>query len=147
MSKQFDENELAQLTERYVAVWNEPDAENRGKLIRELWAVDGAQVLADQPQEIREAATALAFPIPSMEVRGHDALDRRVTRAYEMFVAPGEHIFAARGQATQLSVNLVGITWLMVARGHGAVAGGGYDVLALDEDGRSRVDHQFIGVA
>jgi hypothetical protein len=147
MSKQFDENELAQLTERYVAMWNEPDAENRGKLIRELWAIDGAQVLADPPQEIREAATALAFPIPSMEVCGHDALDRRVTRAYEMFVAPGEHIFAARGQATQLSVNLVGITWLMVARGDGAVAGGGYDVLALDEDGRIRVDHQFIGVA
>ncbi|MEV6431894.1 hypothetical protein [Nocardia sp. NPDC051463] len=147
MSKQFDENELAALTERYVAMWNEPDAENRSKLIRELWAADGAQVLADPPQEIREAAAALAFPIPTLEVRGHDALERRVTRAYEMFVAPGEHAFAARGRATQLSVNLVGITWLMVSQADGSVAGGGYDVLALDEDGRIRVDHQFIGVA
>ncbi|MFQ6330251.1 hypothetical protein ACLMAL_29525 [Nocardia sp. CWNU-33] len=147
MSKQFDENELATLTERYVAMWNESDAENRSKMIRELWAIDGVQVLVDPPQEIREAAAAIAFPIPAMEVRGHDALDRRVTRAYEMFVAAGEHIFAASGQATQLSVNLVGITWLMVSQADGSVVGGGYDVLALDEDGRIQSDHQHIGVA
>jgi hypothetical protein len=145
MSKQFDDNELAGFAERYVALWNESDPGNRGKLIRELWAADGAQVLADPPQEIRAAAAALAFPIPTLEVRGHDALDRRVTRAYEMFL--GDHVFEACGQATQLSVNLIGLTWAMVSRTDGSVAGGGYDVLALDDDGRIRVDHQFIGVS
>ena len=37
------------LVRRYVAVWQEPDAELRRKAVRELWAEDGAQVL--QPPE------------------------------------------------------------------------------------------------
>src|SRR4051812_46120075 len=83
MSNELDVKVLA---DRYVAQWNEPDPAARSALIRELWAHDGIQVLVDPPQEIREAAEQLAFPVPPLEVRGHDALDARVTRAYEMFV-------------------------------------------------------------
>lgn len=146
MSKQLTEDELMRLPERYLAMWNEPDANMRRTLISELWAADGAQVLVDPPQAIREAASALAFPIPTLTVRGHEALDHRVTRAHEMFVAPGEYIFESRGAATRLSVNLVGFTWVMVAKPQGTVAGGGYEVLALDGEGRIRLDHQYIGL-
>jgi hypothetical protein len=36
-------------------------------VIRELWAPDGAQVLVDPPEEIRDAAAQLAFAIPPLE--------------------------------------------------------------------------------
>ncbi|MEV6325151.1 hypothetical protein AB0M45_28810 [Nocardia sp. NPDC051787] len=147
MSKQLDEQELMHFAERYVALWNEPDAEARHRLIRQLWSADGAHVLVDPPQAMREALAALSFPVPTVEIRGYEALDRRVDRAYDEFVAPGEHVFAVQGPAVRLSVNLIGLTWHMVSKSDGAVAGGGYDVIALDNAGRIRWDHQYIGVA
>ncbi|MCK2222043.1 hypothetical protein MF672_050795 (plasmid) [Actinomadura sp. ATCC 31491] len=129
---------------RYVAQWNEPDPDRRAALVRELWAGDGVQVLVDPPQAIREAAAGLAFPAPPLEVRGHEALEARVRRAYEMFVAPGEHVFAAAGEAFALLPGLVALRWSMVSARTGERAGGGLDVLALDADGRIRTDHQFI---
>jgi hypothetical protein len=104
-------------------------------------------VLVDPPQEVRDAATGLAFPVPRFEVRGHDEIDRRVTRAYEMFVAPGEYTFAASADADAallMAPNLVGLPWDMVTVADGTVVGSGYDVLALDDDGRIRLDHQHI---
>ncbi|WP_327113234.1 hypothetical protein OHB12_30965 [Nocardia sp. NBC_01730] len=147
MSNQTDDQQLTDFTDRYVAMWNEPDAEIRHKRVRELWAVDGAQVLVDPPQALREALTALSFPIPTVEIRGYEALDRRVGRAYEMFIAPGEHMFTPSGPTVRLSANLIGLSWRMVTREDRAVAGGGYDVVALDGEGRIRWDHQYIGVA
>lgn len=147
MSRQLDEQALARLTEQYVALWNEADAQARHKRIQELWAVDSAQVLVNPPQAMREALTNLAVPVPSVEVRGHEALERRVAAAYEMFVAPGEHRFAPGGPAVRLTENLVGLPWLMVAVDDGSVAGGGYDVLVLDTAGRIRWDHQYVGIS
>lgn len=141
MSNELDVKVLA---DRYIALWNEPDPAARGALIRELWAHDGIQVLVDPPQEIREAAERLAFPVPPLEVRGHDALDARVTRAYEMFVAPGEYVFQAHGDAVVLLPNVVGVRWSMVSARGAETVGGGLDVLALDGEGRIRTDHQFI---
>jgi hypothetical protein len=78
-----------ELVGRYVAVWNQPDAEVRRKAIHELWAEDGAHIL--QPsQEIRKAAAGLGFAAAVLEARGHDALEVRVTRSYEEFVAQGD---------------------------------------------------------
>ncbi|QFY13500.1 hypothetical protein GBF35_49260 [Nonomuraea phyllanthi] len=133
--------------DRYVAQWNEPDPATRTALVRELWAPDGVQVLVDPPQAIREAAADLAFPVPPLEVRGHDALDARVARAYEMFVAPGEHVFEVAGEASLLLQNVVAIRWSMVSTRTREAVGGGLDILALDGDGRVRTDHQFIGVS
>ncbi|MBF6222337.1 hypothetical protein IU479_30040 [Nocardia abscessus] len=147
MSKQLDEQELSRFTERYIALWNEADAEARHEQIRRLWSEDGAQVLVDPPQAMREALAQLSFPIPTVQIRGYEALDRRVDRAYDEFVAPGEHVFVGKGPAVRLSVNLIGLTWHMVAKADRAVVGGGYDVIALDDEGRIRWDHQYIGVA
>ncbi|MEW9528564.1 hypothetical protein [Microbispora sp. NPDC049125] len=132
--------------DRYVAQWNEPDPAARGALIRDLWAPDGIQVLVDPPETIRDAASALAFPVPPLEVRGHEALNARVTRAYEMFVAPGEHAFETAGEPLLLLPGVLGVRWSMVLIRTGEAVGGGLDVLALDGDERIRTDHQFIGV-
>ncbi|WP_067574154.1 hypothetical protein [Nocardia acidivorans] len=147
MTNDLDITALTTLTEQYIALWNEADPAARTKLIAELWSPDGAQVLTDPPQEIREAAAALAFPIPHLTVRGHRELDARVTRAYEMFIAPGEYTFAPRGVAQRLAGGLVGLGWSMVSIADGSEGGTGYDVLALDQDGRIRSDHQYIGPA
>ncbi|MBE1589590.1 hypothetical protein ACFPOI_09440 [Nonomuraea angiospora] len=137
--------DIKQWADRYVAQWNEPDPAARAALIREVWALDGVQVLVDPPQEIREAAAGLAFPVPPLEVRGHDALNARVTRAYEMFVASGEHVFECAEEAALLLPNVLGIRWSMVSTSTGQAVGGGLDILALDSEGRIRTDHQFIG--
>ncbi|MFI7135715.1 hypothetical protein ACIBQ1_59425 [Nonomuraea sp. NPDC050153] len=138
--------DIKQCADRYVAQWNEPDPAARAALIREVWAFDGVQVLVDPPQEIREAAAGLAFPVPPLEVRGHDALNARVTRAYEMFVASGEHVFECAEAASLLLPNVLGVRWSMVSTHTGQPVGGGLDILSLDGDGRIRTDHQFIGV-
>ncbi|MEV5746267.1 hypothetical protein AB0L00_00490 [Actinoallomurus sp. NPDC052308] len=144
MSNELDVKELA---DRYIAQWNESDPAARSAAIRELWAEDGVQVLVDPPQEIRQAAAGLAFAVPPLEVRGHAAMDARVTRAYEMFVAPGEHVFEAAAEVCVLLPNVVGVRWSMTSTSSGEAVGGGLDVLALDDDGRIRADYQFIGAS
>ena len=136
-------NDLTHFAQRYMAQWNESDPELRRKLIREVWAPTGAQTLVDPPVEIREAAERLNFAVPALEVRGHDAMEARVARAYEMFVASGEYLFEV-GAATRLPAGLIGLPWSMVARADGSVAGGGYEVIGLAPDGRITSDHQFI---
>ncbi|MGW2474553.1 hypothetical protein [Streptomyces sp. NPDC001665] len=134
--------DVHELTDRYVAVWNEPDAERRRAAVRELWSADAVHVLRP-PQEIREAAEGLGFDRLLLEARGHDALDFRVTRAYEEFVAPGTFVFRSRGDADRLH-DVVKFTWQMAPRGGGEAAGVGLEVLVLGPDGRIVNDYQFI---
>lgn len=39
----------------------------------------------------------------------------------------------------------VTLTWVMRSRTDGSAAGSGFDVLTVDEAGRIRTDHQFVG--
>ncbi|MEV0306579.1 hypothetical protein [Nonomuraea fuscirosea] len=126
---------------RYVAVWNEPDAGLRRKAVAELWTEDGVQLL-QPPQDIREAAAALGVT-PILEARGHEALEARVTRSYEKFVAPGEFFFRPRDNADRLA-DIVKFTWEMVPTDGGEPVGAGLEILVLGADGRIRTDYQFI---
>ncbi|MFF7336836.1 hypothetical protein ACFZAT_05785 [Streptomyces sp. NPDC008163] len=135
--------DVHELTDRYVAVWNEPDAERRRAAVRELWSADAVHVLRP-PQEIREAAEGLGFGRLLLEARGYDALDFRVTRAHEEFVAPGTFVFRSRGDADRLH-DVVKFTWEMAPRDGGEAAGVGLEVLVLGPDGRIVSDYQFIG--
>jgi hypothetical protein len=145
MTKQLDQQALVDLTGRWFALWTEADSHARSRQVADLWATNGAQVLVDPPEAMRDAATELAFPVPRLEVRGHDEIDRRVTRAYEMFIEPGEYTFtAAGGDAVLLAPALVGLAWDMVTIADGTVVGRGYDVLVLDDNGRILLDHQHI---
>lgn len=131
------------LTDRYVAVWNEPDRTTRRRLTRELWADDGTHVLETPPQAVRDAARALGLPAPALVAHGYDELDRRIDRSYEDFVAPGTHVFRSGGDASRHG-EVVSFTWQMVATDDGTVAGGGRAVLVLDREGRIRRDHQYV---
>ncbi len=128
-----------ELTDRYVAVWNEPDADVRRHTIRELWAKDATHVLRP-PQDIRQAAEGLGFVSATLEARGYAALEFRVTRAYEEFVVPGT--FSSRRNADGLH-DIVKFSWEMVSH-YGEVTGAGLEILVLDQDDRIRTDYQFI---
>jgi hypothetical protein len=133
---------MMEIVERYVAMWNEPDAERRRAAVRELWAADAMHVLRP-PREMRETADGLGFPDVLLESHGHDALVYRVERAYEEFVAPGTFVFRHRGDADRLR-DVVTFHWEMVARDSGEVAGSGLEVLVLAADGRIAADYQFV---
>jgi hypothetical protein len=49
--------EAKQLADRYMALWNEPDPDRRGRMIAELWTEDGSQIL-QPPQQMREIAAS-----------------------------------------------------------------------------------------
>ncbi|GAA3397025.1 hypothetical protein [Cryptosporangium minutisporangium] len=136
------ETVLQDLTDRYVAVWSEPDAERRRAAVRALWSDDAVHLL-QPPAEMRSAAEGLGFHRLVLEARGHAALELRVTRSYEEFIAPGTFEFRARGDADRLR-NVVKFRWEMVSRADGDVAGVGLEVLELGEDGRIVSDYQFI---
>ncbi|MFI0811510.1 hypothetical protein [Streptomyces echinatus] len=133
---------LQDLTDRYVAVWNEPDAERRRAAIRELWSADAVHAL-QPPEDLRRTAQGLGFGRLVLEARGHDALDVRVTRAHEEFVAPGDYLFRSCGDADRLH-DVVKFHWEMTSRDGGEVAAVGLEILLLGPDGRITGDYQFI---
>jgi hypothetical protein len=134
--------DVQELSHRYTSVWNEPDAERRRQLIGELWAEDGVQVL--QPPEAVVATASALGVTPTFEVRGHAAIENRITRAYEDFVAPCKHVFRTRPDAVALA-GVVKFHWDMVSLADGEPVGGGLEFLVLDGGGRIRTDYQFIG--
>ena len=98
MTKHLDDEALVDFSRRWSVLWTEADPQARSRQVVELWAPAGAQVLVDPPQAMRDAATELAFPVPRLEVRGHDEIERRVAQAYALFVEPGEYTFRAAGR-------------------------------------------------
>lgn len=132
-----------ELALRYIALWNEPDAELRRKAIQTLWTEGGTHML-QPPLEMRQAAARLGFGEATLLIEGYDALEVRVTRAYQEFVAPGQFIFRPRGNADRLG-NIVKFSWEMLPAAGGDPAGGGLEFLMLDGDGRIKSDYQFIG--
>jgi hypothetical protein len=130
------------LVERYVALWNEPDPDARGRMIRALWAPAGEHVL-DPPADHRQTAQAIGFEAPTLEIRGYSAIETRAARAFDEFVASGEYVFRARPNAARLR-NVVKFKWEMISTATGDIAGVGLDVFVLDDRGRIEVDYQFV---
>lgn len=134
--------DINDLTDRYTALWNEPDAARRRAAIRTLWSDDATHVL-QAPTELRHSAAGLGFDHLVLQARGFNALEFRVTHAYEEFVAPGTFVFRSRGNAERLH-DVVKFNWEMARRDGGEVAGVGLEVLILGPDGRIVSDYQFI---
>ena len=59
----------AGLAEKYLALWNEPDAERRRQGVTALWTDDALHVL-QPPEAVRQAAAALAVE-STFQARGH----------------------------------------------------------------------------
>jgi hypothetical protein len=136
--------ELKQLIGHWIAQWNEPEPDERRRLIHDVWAEDGFQVMVNPPAGIRDIAAHYAAPFPSIEIRGHDALYARVTRAFDMFVASGDYVFEQAGAVVRHAGAAVALTWVMRSRADGSVAGTGLEVLTFDAGGRVRSDHEFV---
>ena len=134
-----DTNELV---DRYVALWNEPDAERRRVAIETLWKEDGAQIL-QPPQEAREIAARPGLRLTArFEVLGHAALETRAKSVQEEFIARRGFVFRRRDNVERLA-DVVTFNWEMVSK-DGTVAGVGLEFLLLAPDDRIRRDYMFI---
>ena len=109
---------------RYVAVWNEPDAEARRRQIAELWVEDGSHFA------------------PSHEAGGYGALEARITGAHEEFVGRGGFVFRRVGPVDGHH-DVMRLKWEMVPVAGGPAAAVGSDVFLFHPDGRLRFDYQF----
>jgi hypothetical protein len=126
--------------ERYVAIWNEPDAAARRAAVAALWTEDAVQYL--RPSEpARDAAAELDVEAVFI-MRGHAELERRVTRAYEQFVGSGQMTFRLAGDVVRVH-DAVKLAWEGVGP-DGEALGGGVDILLLAADGRIRTQYQFV---
>ena len=67
-----------QPADRYMALWNEPDADRRRRMIAELWTEDGSHL--QPPQEMREIAASpgigLAATLEGLSFRARDDAQR-----------------------------------------------------------------------
>jgi hypothetical protein len=114
-----------EFVERYVALWNEPDAEARRRTIEDLWAPNGTNCTQ------------------STQAVGYDAIDVRVTSAYEDYVGSGKYSF--RSHLPPVGHHgVVKVTWEMVTIPESEIASIGIEFLVLDDQGRIASDHQFI---
>jgi len=114
-----------QLADRYVAVWNETDAERRRQTIADLWIPEGEHYAG------------------AREVRGYAALEERIRGSHEKSVRDGGHRFRAVKDAQALR-DVVTFHWEMAPAESEKVAASGFIFLLVDGHGRIRVDYQFF---
>jgi hypothetical protein len=80
---EISEPTTAAIVARYLAVWNEPDAEARRATIAELWAPDATEF------------------VEANRWQGHEELEDRVAGAYNEFVATGRFTVTGAGDVTR----------------------------------------------
>jgi hypothetical protein len=114
-----------QLANRYVELWNVTSQDARRNAIKELWPADGAHY------------------VKTFEVRGYEALEKRVTGSHEKNVRDGGFRFRVAQNAQRLR-ETVTFNWEMVRPDSGEVVSVGLEFLQLCADGRIATDYQFI---
>jgi hypothetical protein len=133
----------AELADRYVALWNEPDADRRRRMIAELWKEDGRHFV-QPPQEIREIAAQPGIGLTAiLEARGHEEIEARVASAYEHWVGSEGLSFRRRDDAEQLA-DVLKFHWEALDK-DGELFAVGLHVLVLAADGRIERDYTFVG--
>jgi uncharacterized protein (DUF1330 family) len=113
----------SQIAERYLAVWNEADAERRRALVAATFTDDAA------------------YADPRMRADGHAGLDAMIAAAREQF--PG-HRFTLRGEPEGFD-GRVRFSWSLAADGAAAVAHG-TDVAVVAADGRLESVTGFLDI-
>ncbi|WP_344218527.1 nuclear transport factor 2 family protein [Nonomuraea bangladeshensis] len=103
------------LVERYVAAWNETDAEARAKAVAELWTEDAT------------------YTDPLADVAGHDGIAAVIAGAQGMF--PG--LVFTPGEVYDAHHHIARFTWHL-GPADGEPVAVGFDVVELAEDGRIR---------
>src|ERR671921_456011 len=139
---EFLSRSAAELADKYVALWNEPDADRRRRMIAELWTEDGSRIL-QPPQEIREIAASPGIGLAAtLEARGHSELQARASTSYQHWVGSEGLSFRARDAAQRLG-DVVKFHWEAVAD-DGSTAAAGLNVLVLAPDGRVQRHCTFV---
>jgi hypothetical protein len=111
------------ITDQYLAVWNEPDAQARLAAIASLWEPDGVEY------------------VEGIQFRGHEALDGRIARAYEEFVGSGKYNVTMADDVTRHD-DVITFT-VQLSTPAGAVAWASRVFLLLGESGRIQEDYQL----
>ena len=106
-------NEIKELVDRYIAIWNETDAGSRRTLIARTWAEDARYV------------------DPLMQGDGHDGLDSMIAGVQQRFP---DFRFSLLGKADAHGCNLR-FSWALGPQGGEAVVKG-TDFATLSGDGR-----------
>src|SRR5918999_6335595 len=92
----------AGLAEKYLALWNEPDADRRRRTIATLWTEEGRHIL-QPPQEIRAIAAQPGLGLAALlEARGYEEIEARAASAYEHWVRSEGLSFRVREDADRL---------------------------------------------
>jgi hypothetical protein len=145
MTETLDEissRSAADLAKTYFALWNEPDADQRRRMIAELWTEDGRHIL-QPPQEIREIAAQPGIAMTAiLEARGYQEIEARVASAHEHWVGSEGLSFRGRDDTQRLG-DVVTFHWEAVAK-DGTVFAVGLNFLVLAADGRIERDYTFI---
>jgi hypothetical protein len=112
------------ITDRYVAVWNEADAQSRRTAIGRLWEPDGVEYVEG-----------------GIQFRGHEELDRRIARAYDEFVGSGNYQATMADDASRHD-DIIAFT-VQLSTSEGEVAWAARVFVILGETGRIREDYQL----
>jgi hypothetical protein len=125
-----------------MALWNEPDADRRRRMIAGLWTEDGSQMLQPR-QEMREIAASPGIGLAAtLEARGHSELQARAATSCEHWVGSEGLSFRARDDAERLG-DVVKFHWEAVAE-DGSTAAVGLNVFVLAGDGRVQRSSPFV---
>src|SRR5262245_49660763 len=132
----------AELAEKYIGLWNEPDAGRRRRTIAELWTEEGRHIL-QPPREIRLIAARPGIGLTAiLEAQGHVEIEARAASAYEHWVGSEGLSFRGRDDAERLG-DVVKFHWEAVAE-DGETFAVGLNFLVLAGDGRIERDYTFI---
>jgi hypothetical protein len=116
--------DLDEFITQYVATWNEPDADICRKWIPGIWS----------------ERASLYNGIK--EYHGHAGIEAAVKRSYDLFGSRG-FLFRPREQPVSHH-SAIRFTWEMITPVEGTVDSIGTQFLLLEDDGRIRLDYQFI---
>jgi hypothetical protein len=116
--------EVTNIVSRYVAVRNEPAADERRKRIRALWAPDGTSCYR------------------LGEARGYDAIEARVSGSWDKWLREGNYIFRPQSDAV-CHHNVLKVNWEMVTVPDYKPKSFGLSFLILNSSGYIQHDYQF----
>ena len=113
---------IRDVVDRYIAVWNEPDADARRRAVAELWTEDGT------------------YTDPLAAPEGHEAIEAVIAGAREQF--PG-HVFKLFGDI-DAHHDVVRFGWELVPEGGDESVVVGFDVAVATSNGSLRNVYGFL---
>ncbi|CAM4052007.1 nuclear transport factor 2 family protein [Cohnella lubricantis] len=113
-----------QFSNLYLAVWNEPNAQQRRKSIEQLWSED------------------VVHFTPLREVHGLSEMEQRIATNHEKYVGEGRFIFQLKAHADGHH-NAIKFYWVMVPYHGGSAVAAGSTFIVFGDDGKIRLDYHF----